>query len=186
MLTRRPTLIAVASLLAAPCGARLHAQGIREPIIALTFDLNLGQRSGYGAGLSARVLSSASTSLRVGGSYGVGIFNGATVCVDDPCDTRSFRGERRISADVRRLLGSSAFFVHGGLGVTWPHVTGNASQAWSEWGRGSTQSPLGFGELGVGLRARKSARGRWIEAGVEQAAATPNRSVYLRVGFGLF
>ena len=84
------------------------------------------------------------------------------------------------------MLGSSAYFVHGGLGVTWPHVTGNVSQTWSGAFRGSTETPLGFGQLGFGHRARNAKHGRWMEVGLEADALTPQIAVYVRASFGVF
>ncbi|MHB8837947.1 MAG: hypothetical protein ACYC7F_03240 [Gemmatimonadaceae bacterium] len=98
---------------------------------------------------------------------------------------RRVRDEWRIGADVRRLLGASAFFAHVGVGVAWSRVTGVVSSDWADWDQGDRRAPLGLGQIGIGIRSGRAQHTRWLEAGVERQAAASNEIVYLRAGFGV-
>lgn len=175
-----------AGLLLAIVGSSiLSAQHSREPVIAVSAGTVFGEYSTYGLGLSARVYSSSLLTVRIGGSYGWPLFTGATVCVEGPCDHRKFRDDRRFGVDARRSLGRTAYFAHGGLGVSWPHVIGDVAVTWNDCCGTDRRTPLGFGQLGIGHRSRNAAHGHWVEAGIEREAATHQNGIYIRVGIGI-
>lgn len=177
--------IVAGSLMAGVGTGGLHAQASREPAIAVSLGTLLAEHSRYGAGLSARVYASRMLTVRLGGSYSWRLFAGTVVCVEGPCDHRRFRDDRRVGADVRRMLGVSALFAHAGVGVSWPHVIGDVADTWDDCCGSDTRTPLGFGRIGIGYRSRKATHGRWLEAGVERTAATPGSSIYVRATFGI-
>lgn len=186
--------VAGASLLATFVGVNLHAQSYQDPPVALTLDATVGGRAGLstgttGLGLSVRAKVTDKTSFRVLAGYAViPAPHGSSVCMESyPCGSKDLRDEWRVGADIRRRIASTAFFVQSSLGVAWPHVTGGVyrSDADRYAGFRGTVSPLGFGQIGVGRRARTASHGRWVEMGIEKDAATPKAAVYIRAAFGI-
>ncbi len=191
----RENLTRLLVIIAAPfvigwSGVPLLAQPTRESLVAITVGASGGDYGPVGAtttglGLSTRIWSARTFDVHASGSYAIPLGSGSTVCFDNPCDTRKWRDEWRMSADVRRRMGHSALFVLAGVGVSWSRVTGEASQAWKDWGSGSRQSPLGLGQIGIGLRSRQAKHSRWLEAGLEHQAAAVHDVVFLRAGLGV-
>ncbi len=181
----------LASVLAA--GTRpedIFAQSILESRAALTAGVavsSYGPMSGTHTafGLSMRLWTTRQLTGRLSGSYAIPFSTGSRVCFESPCDTRRFRDEWRVSANVRQLLGATAVFTHVAFGVAASRVTGEPSQLWEDWGQGDRRSPLGFGQIGIGLRSRRAQHTRWVEAGLERQAASSLTGVYLRVGLGI-
>jgi hypothetical protein len=180
----------VGALASATRPADLFAQSTLESRAALTAGVAVSADGPVSAlhsdyGLSIRLWTSRQLTGRLSGSYGIPVSTGSRVCVDSPCDTRRFRDEWRVSADVRQLLGATAVFSHVAFGVSASRVTGEASQLWEDWGQGDRRSPLGFGQIGLGIRSRRAKRTRWVEAGVERQAASSLTGVYVRTGLGI-
>ncbi|MHB8837948.1 MAG: hypothetical protein ACYC7F_03245 [Gemmatimonadaceae bacterium] len=76
-------------------------------------------------------------------------------------------------------------FTHVALGVSASRVTGEPSQLWEDWGQGDRRSPLGFGQIGLGIRSRRAQHTRWVETGLERQAASSLTGVYVRIGLGI-
>lgn len=188
---KRPFVVAILGVLAMGTrGVPLFAQADRESRVAVTVGAAaVGSapvgRMLAGIGVSTRLTSTPHFAVRLGAAYARASGDGSRVCVENPCDTRVLRDDWRVSAGLRRSLGSTGFSLHTGVGVSWPRVSGAVSQAWNEWGRGSQRTALGFGQLGIGLHSRRTHRSRWLEAGVERVAVSSLTGVYVRAGFGI-
>jgi hypothetical protein len=170
--------------------ANMFAQSTLESRVAVTVGSSVssygpvsGMRTAFG--LSMRLWTTRQLTGRLSGSYAIPFSTGSRVCVENPCDTRRFRDEWRVGADVRRLLGATAVFTHVAFGVSASRITGEASQLWEDWGQGERRSPLGFGQIGIGIRSRRAQRTRWVEAGLERQAASSLTGVYVRAGLGI-
>lgn len=188
---KRLLMITVVGVLASGMRtAELSAQLTPESRAALIVGMSGRSHGPVGAfgptfGMSMRIWRTKQSTGRLSGFYSIPLSTGSRVCVENPCDTRRLRDEYRISTDVRRVLGSTALFTHFGVGVSGSRITGETSQRWEEWGKGDRRTPLGFGQLGIGVRSRRAQRTRWAEAGIERRAASSLTGAYLRVGLGI-
>ena len=187
----RLLLFAAAAVLA--LGTRqadLYAQSSHESRLALTLGAASGDFGAVGAnlysfGTTMRLWSAGHFAGRMSGAYARPWSGGGVVCVDGPCDMRRVRDEWRIGTDVRGVLGASALFAHVGVGVSWSRVTGVVSSNWADWDKGDRRTPVGLGQIGLGVRSRRAQYSRWLEAGVERQATASNEMVYVRAGFGI-
>ncbi|MBW7932765.1 MAG: hypothetical protein H3C62_03965 [Gemmatimonadaceae bacterium] len=188
---KRVLLCTAAGVLA--FGARpadLCAQATRDARVALTLGASSGDFGAVGAnmysfGATIRLWSVRHLSGRMSGAYARPWSAGGTVCVLGPCDMRRVRDEWRIGTDVRSVLGASALYAHVGVGVSWSRVTGVVSTDWADRDKGDRRTPVGFGQIGLGIRSRRAQHARWLEAGVERQATASNEVAYLRAGFGI-
>jgi len=188
--TLRNWIIGTALLVTSSGGVQLYAQPSRAPFVALSLDMTTGAQDParvptIGFGISTRTFDSRTLSVRVSGSMAFPWSTRERLCWEDPCDTRALRRERRIGIDVRRMLDTASLFVHVGLGVSWSRMVGYVSQS-PVWNGGSRETPLGFGQLGIGRRSQRAKHTRWVEAGLEHQAGAPNATVYVQAGIGIF
>ena len=170
--------------------ADLYAQSSREARVAITLGASSGDFGAVGAnvyafGATMRLWSAGHFTGRISSAYARPWSGGGWVCVEDPCDMRRVRDEWRIGTDVRGVLGASALFAHVGVGVSWSRVLGVVSSNWADWDKGDRRTPVGLGQIGLGIRSRRAQHSRWLEAGVERQATASNEMVYVRAGFGI-